>query len=259
MAKLTQAVSDSIAKKDLTIRAIGVETTQPAAVARQMGDDPRLAQVKELLAKNRVRDAIEKARPLAQEDAKYNAALLDALCFSTREEDWQEAEELLKTYGECRHYRRLAFDYWSKGHTAEAIALAEDGLTIALNTPSDWLELARSQNSLAYYYAEAEVHEKAPEATRLIGAAIKAIKGKDAQLEASFLATRGFVRIVFGKTEAEVMSGLHDCERGRYTGARRDLYFHHSKRAHARLISMNAMHGTTSHQDQKPDEKKKKK
>jgi hypothetical protein len=66
MAKLTQAVSDSIAKKDLTIRAIGIETSQPAVVARQMGDDPRLAQVKELIEKNRFRDAIARARPLAQ-------------------------------------------------------------------------------------------------------------------------------------------------------------------------------------------------
>lgn len=127
----------------------------------------------------------------------------------------------------------MAYRYWTVGSSDLAVEVAESGKELA-DTVGDQTLINKYKNSLAYYYADVGDQTNAVQALRYASEAQKAREG-----EAGPLDTLGYVQIVFGSTEEEILEGVMRCEDARRTG-KVPFYLHskHIRKAHERLRIM---------------------
>jgi hypothetical protein len=189
--------------------------------------------VKKLVAENRVPDAVA----LIQQDPARDAAALQqavsVLVVSQDEARWREAVEILEKNEAARKpnfYLSLAFRFWSVGKLADAIALAEKGLTMVQQIPD---ELARFQNSLAYYYADADQLDKEQLARKYAEDAVRSRPKEPRPLD-----TLGYVKIVFAKDAAEIKEGAELCTSAWRAGTSFKFFAKHIERANAKLDAL---------------------
>jgi tetratricopeptide (TPR) repeat protein len=179
--------------------------------------DPGLARAHNALASGDVDQALRTLTELSQRNREYDKQLLSALVMSKKPEDWEHAERLLPEFGTPDHYNRLSVAFWTSNDVTKAIALAERGLTLERKGRSeDPIVIAKIKNSLAYYYADAVREDKADDARELVEEAIKISESEKNHTQyAKCLDTRGYVKIVFGTSNEEVLDGVKDCEDAR--------------------------------------------
>lgn len=91
------------------------------------------------------------------------------------------------------------------------------------------------QNSLAYYYADGNRHDREAEARKYATEALN--EGGPSEIAA--LDTKGFVLICFGKTSSEVMEGVRLCHEAQTKGAPFEFYAKHVKKAESRLEELS--------------------
>jgi len=210
------------------------ETVQEAV--KKIGDDPALEAARKAMLDGRFPEALRQIEELATREPKYRANVLTLLASSPHPTHRAQALQMLDAVGEPRHYLALAFTHWQDGDLRTAISLAERGLEKAQQA-KDTEHLHALKNSLAYYYADAEVVEKADLARRYSEDALRERRerGMSPELIANALATVGYGKITFGKNREEIRQGMYDNEEALKMGAREDLYFKHLSRAQKRL------------------------
>jgi len=240
MKRVQEVLGQAIGETGSVLRQeIGIRwpVTEPAA--QQLGEDPQMGQVKEALLRGSHGEALRLAEELAARDARYEVHVLTILIFSPEPAGRERAFSLLDRVGEPRHFLALAYSFWQASDEARAIAVAERGLqkAEALTTGDREKAVSIFKNSLAYYYADGQKTDKAALARRYADEATVYAQSFETTRVASYLATRGYVKITFETTKVGIEDGVKDCEDARRAGARQDLYFRHLARAQERLRS----------------------
>jgi len=241
-AKLRDLLAETISQRGLLVRQWEPAVPSKDEIDKTLGEDPQLKKAKKALLVGDAPQAIAILEDLAARKPEHERDLLKALILSPTPTDWDRARSLLPRIGEPQQYSRLGYNYWVKRDLATAISLAETAHRLAVEEGAKRpkAQLASAKNTLAYYYADAEVVEKADEARHLADDAIR-LRREEGQNEkdvGSALATLGYVKITFGLSKEIVEEGIRDCEDGRRMGARNDLYFVHVARAQLRLAKM---------------------
>ncbi len=238
LGKIREALAASLREKGLIVRTQIEREPQDA----ELPEEPDLKKAKQLLVEGHLTSAISLLSALAERKPEYRVNLLSVLLSSPGVNDWKRGQELLTVAGKVTHYIRLGYNYWSKSDFVSAIAVTEAAYArfVEGEPKASQPEIDKIENSLAYFYADAKLAEKQDFALQLSEAVVKRRSElHDANL-GSALATRGYVRITFGKGVEDIRQGISDCEDARRKGARDDLYFRHLARAQERLLSMGA-------------------
>lgn len=202
-------------------------------------NNPELENIKEMLLRGDFNNAIKILNEMAKENPEYQVYLLNALILSRNQFDLISAESILPEHGEPKHYHRLAYAYWLIGNVNKAVKLEEKAKELLEKNPDT--NLIDLNNSLAYYYADAECTEKAEFARKLAEEELlsrEKNRAKEPGLYADCLDTLGYIKITFGKTKEDVNEGIKDCEDARRLGAEA-LFFKHLSRAYDRLKSLS--------------------
>jgi hypothetical protein len=246
--RLAVAVETSLKDGGITIRPSiidrgDVEKILVGAMDKQLiadftddkSGDLTLRRADGALAAGRVQDCIEILAPVAQKSPLYARRLLAALLMLPTPANLEKAEAMVGQYGEPSHFQKLAYQRWKEGNLQRAISLGERGLQLAeqQSLPSSAL-----RNSLAYYYADANVKTKADRALQYAQAEVDARVAKDGNsvFYAAALDTLGFVRIRFSTTASGVKEGMAECSAAYQAGGTPDdLYFKHLTLARTRL------------------------
>jgi hypothetical protein len=190
-------------------------------------NDPEL---EDLAKKGKVPEAIARLdKTQAQDIAAELQKKVSLLILSKDEKDWREALAIIennKPAQKADFFLTLAFRFWAAQKLDEAISLAERGMTLT----TDPAALTKFKNSLAYYYADAGRTDKREVAIEYAESA------SQERGDATTLDTLGFVKIVYGTTEEEVMAGVNLCTKAwQQMGGPFELYSKHIRRATLRL------------------------
>lgn len=194
-------------------------------VIREFLSDIKSPEVAKLAAENRIEEALQKAEP----DEK----IVNVLLQSADPKDWQRAAKLLEEpkNQDPKYFLPLAYCFGSRKQISQAIAVAEKGLQLA--TQKDPALVPDFQDSLAYYYSDAQESKYEGLAREYIAAAL--VTNPE---EPEYLDTEGFVKITFGKTRGEILEGVGLWEVARRRGVSFQLYAKHIARAQERLSAM---------------------
>jgi hypothetical protein len=193
--------------------------------------NPRL---RKLAKEQRIQEAIADTDDSYMKDQAERQQKISLLLLSNEEKDWSAALEMLdkeESLQKPEHFLTLAFRFWSIKRVDISVTLAERGLKLV--KADNTVLISRFQNSLAYYYADAEMPGKESLALEYAEAAVK--RRPD---EASPLDTLGFVKITYGKTRNDVLEGVKLCTRAFEQGTRFELYAKHVGRANSRLVQL---------------------
>jgi hypothetical protein len=195
-------------------------------------------EVRELAAAGETRKAVKQLNQMEEnaglrpEQVKLLQDRIAVLILSHEITDWLEALVLLiqnKELQAPKYYITLAYNFWSVKQLDRAIDLAEKGLALAVQV-KDEKRILRFENSLAYYYADAEKMEKEELARKYAEEAVSRRPDDTAPLD-----TLGFVKITYGKTREEILDGAKMCTKALEKGAEFELYAKHVARANMRL------------------------
>jgi hypothetical protein len=192
-------------------------------------------QVKRLIAAGQINEAIAKLDDILVKDQAQLREQIAVLLLSANEKDWVKAVEILdqnEDVQEPKFFLTLAYRFWSVKKLEDAIKLGEKGLSLV--EEKDSLLRSRFENSLAYYYADAESPDKETTARHYAEAAVKSRPGEPGPLD-----TLGFVLISYGKTREEILKGVEYCNEALRLGGGFELYTKHIVRANSRLQSRN--------------------
>lgn len=229
-----------------------VNLTSQSFVQRQIATnskEPELVRAHDALSRGHTDEALKILRELSRKNPAYDKQLLSGLVMSKKPEDWEQAEKLLPEFGTLEHYNRLSLAFWANNDLTKAISLGEHGLARILERKGEKAEepivIAKAKNSLAYYYADAELEDKADDARKLVEDALRVSESeKNHEQYAKCLDTRGYIKITFGTNKEEIADGIRDCEEARRRGDDA-LYFKHISRAHKCLLSLADVSATT--------------
>ncbi len=232
---LAEAFSDSF--KDFSLKGVSNDRVRQGLISSMQSEE-----VRELAAAGEIRRAvtqlnqIEENTGLPPEQVKLLHDRIALLILSHEITDWLEALVLLiqnKELQSPNYYITLAYNFWSVKLLDRAIELAERGLALAREV-KDEKPIARFENSLAYYYADAEKGEKEELARKYAEEAVRRRPDEAAPLD-----TLGFVKITFGKMPEEILDGVKDCSKALELGNDFELYAKHIARANVRLKQLN--------------------
>ena len=187
-------------------------------------------ETKKLAKEGRVQEAIEQLPQTQTPDLEQLREKISLLVLSKDEANWREAAALLeknKPAQKPNFYLGLAFRFWTVGKLDDAIALAERGMALAGNDPH---ALSKFRNSLAYYYADAGRIAKREVAFQYAQEALAERPQDPGPID-----TMGFLKIVFGQTEQEIVEGVELCTKAWKAGGPLELYAKHIQKAAARL------------------------
>lgn len=187
-------------------------------------------QLRKLVKEQRIQEAIANTEESYLRDQAERQQKISLLLLSNDEKNWNTALQMLdedEGLQKADYFLTLAFRFWSIKRVEISIDLAERGMKLVKD---DAKLLSRFQNSLAYYYADSDISEKASVALEYAEQAVKARPS-----EASPMDTLGFVKISYGKTKEEVLEGLKLCIRAYELGARFELYEKDVAKANNRL------------------------
>jgi len=131
-------------------------------------------------------------------------------------------------------YIRSAFLFWRFGEIEKAIKISERGLEIA-RSKNDRETHNKFKNSLAYYYADTGREDYENLARSYIEEA-----SKDHPQDLAKMDTKGYVKIVYGKTKEEIFEGMDLCLRvyQEDTEHFKTPYEKHMKKATERLSTL---------------------
>jgi tetratricopeptide (TPR) repeat protein len=246
--KIREAIASALQERGIIIQGQPIMEKEHGneleeALGKDPEMDPGLNKAKNLIIEGQSEKAIEVLEKLVAQKPDYKPHLASVLLSSPKSEDWNRARTLLSSgIGSPRNYLRLAYNYWTKGDLSNAIAILESGLRQVeqkqmIATPD---ELDRLRNSLAYYYADANLLDKGEEALRFSEEVVahRIPQGESKSLGLA-LATRGYVKITFGNNRDQIIEGIKDCEDGRRMGASEDLFFKNLARAQGRLAKLS--------------------
>lgn len=198
-------------------------------------DSPKVEKAMNALLDGDIDGAIKELSAMADKDPKYKPRLLTGLILSKTPKNLDRAVNLLDDVGQPIHYLRLAYEFWVKHNINKAIAVLEEGHKIV---PKDNIrQRIAIENSLAYYYADANRTTKAGKALDFAKRAVSKTKELEGEtdLYAGRLATLGYVLISFGDDENKIEEGIKHCENARRLGANLKLFRKHIRVADERL------------------------
>lgn len=187
-------------------------------------------EMQRLAKEGRVQEAIEQLPQTKTPDLEQLSEKISLLVLSRDESNWREAVALLEKYPPAQKpnfYLSLAFRFWTVGKLEEAITLAERGMTLPGN---DALALSKFRNSLAYYYGEAGRTDEREVAFQYAQEALNERPNDPGPMD-----TMGFLKIVFGETEEEIIEGVELCTQAWKAGGPLELYAKHIQKAATRL------------------------
>jgi len=133
-------------------------------------------------------------------------------------------------------YMQLALTYWKHGEVQKAIEVDEEGLAIAKR--NDNLEAENEvKNSLAYFYADTDKEEYEGLARRYSEESYNA-----QPKNLSWMDTQGYVKITYGKSDKEVIEGMHLCMQAYIADGRfPDLFRKHLNKGVARITKLKRL------------------
>lgn len=188
-------------------------------------------ELRKLVKEQKIQEAIANAEESYLKDQAERQQKISLLLLSNEEKNWHTALEMLdkdESLQKADYFLTLAFRFWSIKRIDISITLAERGLQLVAD--DDNVRLSRFHNSLAYYYADADMPEKATIALEYAQDAVKLRPN-----EASPLDTLGFVKITYGKTREEILEGVELCTRAFSRGTKFELYAKNIAKANNRL------------------------
>jgi len=205
---------------------------------RQLEDAVNLTQtVRALIDEKRFAEAEEIAAAEWKQNSDDSSVLetyIGVLLAYNDRKKCEKAWNILKenAINNSSHYIRLAYLFWEFGELSMAIEVAEQALSTAQTRAADRDAMNRIRNSLAYYYAESGKEEYEDSARSLIE------EFTAEELESpNRLDTKGYIKIVFGKTKEEVYEGMDLCLAAYKADNNhfKNLYENHTKRAIERV------------------------
>jgi hypothetical protein len=187
--------------------------------------------VRKLVVSGQINEAVAKVRDIRAENRVERREQIAVLLLSAEAKDWAKAVDIVEQNEDVREpkfFLTLAYRFWSARQLNRAIELGEKGQTLISDKDSalaPWFE-----NSLAYYYADAERPDKEDVARRYAENGVKSRPGDPGPLD-----TLGFVTITYGKTKKEILQGVEYCNEARKLGGDFEMYGKHVARATERL------------------------
>lgn len=171
---------------------------------------PFESQVKELLGQGCYEQAEKTAHQRVKQrpnDIPVIEIYISTLLAQNTLDKCDKAWDLLKTNNitNLYIYARLAFLFWQFGQIEKAITISEKGFEIA-NEGNDIVKIMKFKNSLAYYYADTGNKKYEDRARSYIEEACKENPEDLAKLD-----TKGYVKIVYGRTKEEIIDGVSLC------------------------------------------------
>lgn len=190
-------------------------------------------ELNELVNKGQIELAVKKAEKLYHDDPSKYPQLVSILLSSKDEKNWNKAWSILGKIeeGNFKPYLSLAYSFWSINRAEDAIKVGEKGLRIA-EKQGDKLGINKLKNSLAYYYADTGDSRFEDSARTYAEEAYAARLG-----EAEPMDTKGYVKIIYGKTAEEIEEGIYLCEEARRQGISFEFYIKHITKAAERRRS----------------------
>lgn len=208
-------------------------------IRNDRGQDNLTRSAKEFMSKGEFENAINTLEPLSEKTPEQTEYLLTAYVSATRQGHWKKAERILSERPRPFPYIQLSIKYWQIGNITKAISLCEQAKNVidTSGNEKDKGLLSACKNSLAYYYADGEITEKAGVARQLIEEVIPPEK-RNSPKDANALDTLGYVLITFESERGEIERGMAYCKKANRLGADDYLLHKHLARAHKRLAQI---------------------
>jgi hypothetical protein len=221
----------------LAVRVGAIPSALKEAFERALGDIAKTfitPGVKELVKGGKIDEAVAKIGREEKKDDIKRKEEIAALLHSEDHQKWDTAASILDEFPDSREakfYLTLAYRYWNAGQLNRAIEVAEKGLEFASKVEESLLP--KFQNSLAYYYADANRTDRETNARKYAAESLDSRKEDCHSLD-----TQGYVLISFGTTKEEIEKGVDLCHDAMRKGAPFEFYIKHIKKAHARLKNL---------------------
>lgn len=187
---------------------------------------------KQLVDEGRIQEAVARIEKVKDSLAKREEEIA-VLLHSEEPRDWERVLSITNEFNlTSRYFLTVAYRFWTAGNVGRAIEVAEEGFhnEDRKGQAADLTLIHRFQNSLAYYYADAQRRDKADLALQY-----SAIAHKERPEDPTPLDTRGYVLITFGQSEDVIRKGVQMCYEAFQKGVGPESLAKHVARAEQRL------------------------